>query len=500
MTIRSCGATSKYVTRNHKIYQLKHFLTGVVCYVFIVTLPHHQPAGLAVTTVASNLDVPWDITWGPGNSIWFTEQKGLVRKLNPLTGEVKTLLRLSDSHMQRAVGLLGIAFHPHFNESPLVYLDYSYLRNRDIFIKLVSYRYQNDTLTNPQILIDSIPATETHNGSRLVIDENEKILMTTGDIDIPELAQSLSSPNGKILRLNLDGSIPEDNPVAGNLAWSWGHRNAQGLVHGSNGIIYSSEHGDAQDDEINIIEKGGNYGWPAVEGHCDIQNEMAFCKDSSVHEPIFTWTPTIAPSGLSYYGSTKIPEFENSLLQTTLKDASLHVLKLNAQGTKVIGDKRYFAKQYGRLRDVCVSPEGDVYIATSNRDWNKTTGSGFPETSDDRIIRITASVTNTNIGNVNGRNTTTPTTGEQLYTQYCSSCHKTDGRGIENIFPSLTQSTFVNGRKSDLRNIVLNGYSGKASDGKSYTQKMPAFNFLSSREVDLLIEYVRQRFSGRSKK
>src|SRR4030095_1738498 len=119
-----------------------------------------------------------------------------------------------------------------------------------------------------------------------------KLFVTTGDASNQSLAQSISSPNGKVLRLNLDGTIPADNPVAGNPYWSWGHRNPQGLVYANN-ILYSSEHGPSNDDEVNIIERGRNYGWPNVQGFCDAGSEPAFCTANNVREPLKAWTPTI---------------------------------------------------------------------------------------------------------------------------------------------------------------------------------------------------------------
>jgi glucose/arabinose dehydrogenase/mono/diheme cytochrome c family protein len=463
-------------------------VTGFIC---------PQKPVLTVTTIATHLDVPWEIKWGPDGRIWFTEQKGLVRAVDPTNGAIKTLLRLGDAHMQRAVGLLGLAFHPDFPQTPLIYIDYSYLSGDDLLIKLVSYEFKSDTLVHPEILIDRIPATETHNGSRLVIDAGGEILMTTGDIDKPALAQDLKSPNGKVLRLNLDGSIPSDNPIPGNAVWSWGHRNSQGLVVASNGILYSSEHGDATDDEINIIEKGRNYGWPNVQGRCDSADEKKFCLNFSVTEPIFTWTPTIAPSGIDYYGASEISEWANSLLVCTLKDASLHVLKLNDAGTKVVSEKKYLVNEYGRLRDICVSPSGEVYISTSNRDWNKTPGSGFPKQADDCIIRISLSDSPGPDAKVVVPQVLSSSlvTGKTLYDQYCSSCHKEDGEGVAGVFPPLVGTSYIK-ESSMLRKVIANGLSGKPVNGAAYTTSMPAFNFLDEQKVASLVEYVQKQFGG----
>ena len=190
--------------------------------------------------------------------------------------------------------------------------------------------------------------------------------MTTGDASVQPNAQSTSSVSGKVLRFNLDGSIPADNPFAGSAVWSYGHRNQQGLVV-ANGIMYASEHGPNQEDEVNIIEKKRNYGWPKVNGPCDENAEKSFCTANNVKEPIWSsGSNTIAVCGLDYYNSNQIPEWKNSLLMCTLKDASLRVLTLSNDGLSLTNQYTFFKNRFGRIRDICVSPAGKVYLCTSN--------------------------------------------------------------------------------------------------------------------------------------
>jgi aldose sugar dehydrogenase len=180
------------------------------------------------------------------------------------------------------------------------------------------------------------------------------------------LPQDPDSLNGKILRVNLDGSIPSDNPF-GNAVWATGQRNPQGLVF-ANGKLYSSMHGETTDDEINLIERGGNYEWPFVEGFCDLPAEQTFCAASDVVEPLFAWTPTIAPSGLDFYNNTQIDQWKNSLLLAVLKDKMLVQIKLNNSGSGILDVHEYFKDQFGRLRDIAISPDGTVYLCTDNGD------------------------------------------------------------------------------------------------------------------------------------
>ena len=337
-------------------------------------------------SVVTGLDTPWEILWGPDDHIWFTERYGRVSRLNPETGERQTLLIIDQVHEQGESGLLGMVLHPDFQENPYVYLVYNYLSGSAIRERLVRYTYQDDALTSPRVLMEGIDGNSNHNGARLVIDSLDRLYFTTGDAGNTAHSQDLNSLNGKILRMNLDGTIPEANPIQDSYIYTWGHRNPQGLVISPNGIMYSSEHGPASDDEMNIIEKGRNYGWPDVMGYCDEASETDFCEEYNVKEPIAAWTPTLAVAGTEYYDHQAIPEWSNSLLMATLKESELVQLSLSEDGREVTGQQVWFDEWFGRLRDVCVSPDGRVYLAVSNRD-----GRGNPQPGDDRIVEFRVS-------------------------------------------------------------------------------------------------------------
>jgi PQQ-dependent dehydrogenase (s-GDH family) len=314
--------------------------------------------------IVSGLSFPWEIIWGPDNNIWMTERGGRISRVNPATGSVTTLLNIAEVVSNNEGGLLGMALHPNFSSTPQVFVVYNYNAGSSYREKVVRYTYNGSTLTNPLILLDNIAASSIHNGSRLLIGPDLKLYITTGDASNQSLPQNTSSVNGKVLRINLDGTIPPDNPVPGNPYWSLGHRNPQGLVFANN-KLYSSEHGPTSDDEINIIEKGKNYGWPTVMGFCE-GSEQTFCNANNVVQPLKTWTPTAAVCGLDYYNSDLIPQWKNSLLVVALKNARLYQMKLNANFTAITETNEYFINDYGRMRDLCISPAGKVYICTSN--------------------------------------------------------------------------------------------------------------------------------------
>ena len=325
-------------------------------------------AGPAARVITQGLTYPWEILWGPDNMIWMTERGGRISRVDPSNGKVTPVLTITEVSARGEGGLLGMALHPNFNSTPQVFVAYNYEDASGKYReKIVRFIYNGTTLTQPLTLLQNIQASGIHNGCRLVITPDLKLWITTGDAANTSLPQNKSSLNGKVLRLNLDGSIPADNPMPGNAVWSFGHRNAQGLVYANN-IMYSSEHGPTTDDEINIIEKGRNYGWPNIEGRCNELSERAFCTSQNVKEPIRTWTPIEAVCGLDYYDHDLIPEWKNSLVLCTLRGNKLIVLKLNADKKTIARGYEYFDGDYGRLRDVCVSPQGKVYICTGNGD------------------------------------------------------------------------------------------------------------------------------------
>lgn len=355
---------------------MKIFLTFLLA---IITL-NSQAQTLQSRNVATGFDTPWEILWGPDNHIWMTERIGKINRVDPETGTVETLLVVTEVFEGNERGLMGLALHPDFPSNPSVYAAYTYGTSTTT-VKVVQYQYNGTQLVSPVIIIDNISGNSTHDGCRLFIDNN-KLFITTGDAQQQSRPQNPASTNGKVLRLNLDGTIPSDNPVTGNPYWSLGHRNPQGLVV-ANGIMYSSEHGPDSDDEVNIITKNGNFGWPDVYGFCDDPGEITFCQQNNVVEPIKAWTPTLAVAGIDYYNQSLIPEFANSLLMVSLKAGRLTQLKLNGAGTAVTQEKTIVNNTYGRLRDICVSPDGRVFIATSNKD-----GRGNPGPNDDRIIEL----------------------------------------------------------------------------------------------------------------
>ena len=318
--------------------------------------------------IKSGLNFPWEILWGKDNHIWMTERTGKISKIDPLNGNTIFTHTLPDVVSNGEGGLLGMVQHPDFNKNGQLYVVYNYTNAGRYTEKVVRLTFSNNSISNPVTIIDNIPAASIHNGSRLLItnEASPKLIITTGDAANISLVQNQNSLAGKTLRLNLDGTVPADNPIAGNPLWTFGHRNPQGLVLVNN-ILYTSEHGPNIEDEINILEKGRNFGWPSVNGPCNETAELTFCNANNVKAPLWSsGNTTIATCGLDFYNADRIPQWKNSLLLLTLKDATLYQLQLSANGQSIVSSKQYFRGNWGRLRDLCISPAGRVYICTSN--------------------------------------------------------------------------------------------------------------------------------------
>ena len=448
-----------------------------------------ENTALKVEILSDSLNVPWDLEVDSEGFLWVAEQEGKVSRINLQTGEQRYLLQISEVWKVRTSGLLGMVAHPDFSKNPFLYLNYTVKNDSLIHSKLVRYTYKGDTLVEPKVLLE-IEGGTSHNGSRLAFGPDGKLYWATGDKHDYTYAQNREKLNGKILRLNPDGSIPSDNPDPKSAVWAWGFRNMQGLAFSSSGLLYTSEHGDAIEDEVNLIRKSGNYGWPAIEGKQDLPAELEFAAANQTIEPIRSWTPVIAPAGMTYYGSEAIPEWKNTLLLTTLKGKSLRILFLSADGQTIDSEEILFENRYGRLRDVAVGPDGAIYLSTSNQDWNPQPG--FPLPGDDKILKISPIKTKRS-------NSITPVKatevvaldGKQLYQSYCASCHKADGAGVEGIFPALAKNQLVIGDPKPLIELLL---QGKASSNGA--QAMPSFSFLDNREAAEILTYIRSAWGN----
>lgn len=347
------------------------------CIPFVFAQEYHD-LGVRVETVAENLDIPWSIVWTPDGTVFFTERSGDLRVIQDGIVSEKPILSLDVGGVEG--GLLGIALDPNYSENHYIYLYYTYNDFISTENKVVRYVESNLSLSEDKVLMDKIPGGPFHDGGRIKFGPDGKLYITTGEAGNADLAQDKNSVAGKILRINSDGSIPEDNPFSGSSIYSYGHRNPQGLDWDESGNLVATEHGPSgwhgvAHDEINVIVSGANYGWPDIIG--------SETMDGLVTPIMNTGDDTWAPSGAEFYDGDKIPQWTGKFFVATLRGNHLHMIDFDLEKNKVISDQKLFDGDFGRLRDVTTGPDGYLYFLTSNQD-----GRGVPEINDDRILRI----------------------------------------------------------------------------------------------------------------
>lgn len=328
-----------------------------------------------VQVLLTNLQIPWAMAFAPDGRLFFTERPGRVRVFQNGQLLAAPALTLDDVNTTGESGAMGLALHPDFATNHYVYLSYTANGPAGTINRVMRYRELNNQLAEGIVILDNVRGAQIHNGSRVKFGPDRLLYVTFGDSSVSSLAQDVASLNGKILRLNDDGTSPPANRFSSPV-YTYGHRNPQGLAwHPVTGDLWEDEHGQVGNDEINLIVSGGNYGWPVIEGSATRPDMTA---------PLIFFTPSVAPSGSSFYTGTALPAFRNQLFIATLAaQALLRVTIDGADFRHIANVERLLPNKYGRLRDVVQGPDGFLYLSTSNRDGRAT-----PVAEDDRILRI----------------------------------------------------------------------------------------------------------------
>lgn len=323
-----------------------------------------------IATVAENLEIPWETVFLPNGELLVSERPGRIQRLKP--DGSRTSIDITIAHRGEG-GLLGMTLHPNFGDNRWIYIYFTTPEGDALRNRVMRYAYDDGTLTDEKLILGDIPGAIYHDGGRMKFGPDGKLYITTGDATKSDLAQDKNSLAGKILRLNDDGSIPGDNPF-GTAIWSYGHRNPQGLVWDDQGRLWSTEHGRSGVlsgyDELNLIEKGKNYGWPVIEGP-ETKDGMESPVVQSGAD--ITWAPASAVywNGRIFFGG--------------LRGESLYEADIRTSPPTM---REHFHTEFGRIRNVVLSPdENFLFITTSNRDGRGTVNQG-----DDKIIRIPVSL------------------------------------------------------------------------------------------------------------
>jgi len=320
-----------------------------------------------VSTLATDLEVPWSFAFLPGGDALVTERdSGRLLRVSP-SGEVREIQTLPESGSGEG-GLLGVAVSPDYRDDRYIYAYYS----TEVDNRVVRFR----TGETPEPILTGIPVNSYHDGGRIKFGSDGMLYVTTGDAGDSENSQDRDSLGGKILRIEPDGSIPPDNPFPGNPVYSYGHRNVEGLAWDAQGRLYASEFGENTWDEVNRIEAGENYGWPEVEGKG--------AEDQGYVDPITVWpTYEASPSGAEIMVDGAIPQWEGDLFVAALRGERLWRLELN-DGGEVVDREKLLDGEIGRVRDVTQAPDGSLWVSTSNHDSFGT----LVSEQDDRILRL----------------------------------------------------------------------------------------------------------------
>lgn len=337
-----------------------------------------------IETVASGLEVPWGFAWLPNNDLLVTERPGRVRIIESGKLRSEPIFTVSDVEPTGESGLMDISVHPDFAANGFVYLAYSYNKDGKP-VKVVRYKYADKKFTESKTIIEDIPGAPNHAGMRCRFGPDDKLYVTTGDSTDWSLAQKLDSLAGKILRLNDDGTIPKDNPfvdqkdLRGEI-FAFGNRNPQGIAwQPGSGLLFETEHGPSffegkgsGGDEVNIIERGKNYGWSEIH-HTETRPGM--------ESPLLEYSPACAPGSAMFYNGSAFPTMKGDFFFGCLR--SKLIVRVTLNGRKVAAQENLLEGNGGRIREIAEGPDGYIYFSTSNRD-----GRGSAAKDDDRIMRI----------------------------------------------------------------------------------------------------------------
>ncbi len=342
-----------------------------------------EDLSIQVESIVQGLSVPWSVVFTDPNRILITEREGAVRVVQDGALQEQPLIRFDEVSSVAEEGLMGMTLDPNYEENKYVYVCFAYPKDDGLVDAVIRLTDQGDRLERDQTIIDDIPAARFHAGCELGFGPDGMLYITTGDATDRTIAQDRDSLGGKILRINADGSVPDDNPFPNSPIFSLGHRNPQGIAwHPVTGRLYSTEHGPSNfdgppgGDEVNLIAAGENYGWPRV-SHQETDPEFV--------DPLLVFTPAVAPGSAMFHDGTGAPQLTNNFFFAGLKGEGVYrAIFDESDPSQVLLSEKIPQVDVGRVREVMQGPDGAIYITTSNRDGRAT-----PRPGDDALYKIT---------------------------------------------------------------------------------------------------------------
>jgi glucose/arabinose dehydrogenase len=339
-----------------------------------------EQARFVVTTLAEGLDHPWGIVVLPDGVMLVTERPGTLRHVDRNGKLGEPIVGVPEVDARDQGGLLDITLHPKFSENRLLYFSFSEKGDggNSTAVARAKLSEDNSKLSDVQIIFSQMPKVDStmHFGSRIVFDRSGRIFVGLGERSEERFrsqAQDLGSHLGKVIRINDDGTVPEDNPFLNRTdvlpeIWSYGHRNIQAAaLHPDTGKFWEIEHGPKGGDEVNIPEAGKNYGWPVVSHGVNYDGTpvgKGKKQASGMEDPLYTWTPVIAPSGMLFYSGKAFPEWKGDLFVGGLSAQSL--VRLELEGENVVAEERLLEDLGQRIRDVVEGPQGEIIVITDH--------------------------------------------------------------------------------------------------------------------------------------
>lgn len=335
-------------------------------------------AGYTVVEVATGLDHPWSMAFLPDGSMLVTERAGRLRIIRDGKLLPQAVAGVPAVHTGSQAGLFDVVLHPDYSHNGLLYLTYAAGTKFANGTRVARARFDGSALQDLQVIFKAMPLkdTDSHYGGRMAFLPDGTFALTIGEgFEYRERAQDLSSDLGKVVRLNDDGGVPQNNPFMGQPGvrpeiYSWGHRNEQGLVcDQQSGRLWETEHGPRGGDELNLIMAHKNYGWPLITYGMDYSGAYVspYTRRAGLEQPVIYWTPSIAPSGLTIYRGDKFPAWNGDLFVGALAYKHLRRVHLGPQG-EVLSQQQLLNDKRWRIRDVRVSPDGYLYVSTDEDD------------------------------------------------------------------------------------------------------------------------------------
>ena len=361
-----------------KKFRIAGIVAAIIASIVILASPSGPPPipppnfqeseNKTIQIIATHLEQPWALDFAD-DRIFITEKIGKIRVVKSDVMLEEPLATLRTVNIFDG-GLLGIAVHPNFTNNHFLYVYYTYEENGELWNKILKITESENKLDDATTILDKIPGSKFNNGGVIKFGPDHKLYVGTGaGSDSSHDAQNINSLAGKILRLNDDGSIPSDNPFSNSPVFSYGHSNPRGMAWDKSSRLYVTEMGPSKNDEINLVIEGKNYGWP----------EQQCIGDDKFVNALLCYDPAIEPGGIVYYSGDKL-DFKNDMIMASMKPENLDRLKINDGKVEY---QKTILSGLGRIRDVNEGPDGYLYIITSNTD-----GKAFPDSSDDKLVRI----------------------------------------------------------------------------------------------------------------